>query len=186
MNIQAYIWNLTPDGQVRTRWNFSQWNPSYILHAHWLTQTYYKSHRGYLLQHHRVGGVKLLLEVLIPTCLKFPPHLFSVTLEKRPLCFPGMTTAWRVLLLWVCVCIWLPAQAGGALVISSRNVLTQVFNKNYLWSSRMQTNVSFVIFHVSWCLVESIHFSFKSTSFPWRILRHAGCDEICVAEVAFF
>ncbi|XP_018535592.1 inter-alpha-trypsin inhibitor heavy chain H3 [Lates calcarifer] len=36
-----------------------------------------------------------------------------------------MTTAWRVLLLWVCVCIWLPAQAGGALVISSRNVLTQ-------------------------------------------------------------
>ncbi|XP_022600994.1 inter-alpha-trypsin inhibitor heavy chain H3-like [Seriola dumerili] len=36
-----------------------------------------------------------------------------------------MTAAWRVLLLGACVCIWLPAQARGALVISRRDALTQ-------------------------------------------------------------
>ncbi|XP_040889345.1 inter-alpha-trypsin inhibitor heavy chain H3-like [Toxotes jaculatrix] len=36
-----------------------------------------------------------------------------------------MTAVWRVLLLWVYVCIWLPGQAQGALVISRRNALTQ-------------------------------------------------------------
>ncbi|XP_071351222.1 inter-alpha-trypsin inhibitor heavy chain H3-like [Trachinotus anak] len=36
-----------------------------------------------------------------------------------------MSVAWSVLLLWACVCIWLPAQARGALVISRRDVLTQ-------------------------------------------------------------
>ncbi|XP_036958429.1 inter-alpha-trypsin inhibitor heavy chain H3-like [Acanthopagrus latus] len=36
-----------------------------------------------------------------------------------------MPAVWRVLLLWVCVCIWLPAQVHGALVVSRRDALTQ-------------------------------------------------------------
>ncbi|XP_029288606.1 inter-alpha-trypsin inhibitor heavy chain H3-like isoform X2 [Cottoperca gobio] len=36
-----------------------------------------------------------------------------------------MPAQWRVMLLWICVCIWLPAQAHGALVVSRRDDLTQ-------------------------------------------------------------
>ncbi|XP_069569123.1 inter-alpha-trypsin inhibitor heavy chain H3-like [Brachyistius frenatus] len=36
-----------------------------------------------------------------------------------------MATVWRVLLLWLWVCIWLPAQAQGDLVVSRRDALTQ-------------------------------------------------------------
>ncbi|XP_075316088.1 inter-alpha-trypsin inhibitor heavy chain H3-like [Odontesthes bonariensis] len=45
--------------------------------------------------------------------------------EERPSCLPVMSTMWRVLLLWVCVCICPPAQAQGALVISKRETLTE-------------------------------------------------------------
>ncbi|XP_044029763.1 inter-alpha-trypsin inhibitor heavy chain H3-like [Siniperca chuatsi] len=44
---------------------------------------------------------------------------------ERLFCFPGMPVVWRVMLLWVCVFIWLPAQAQGALVVSRRDALTQ-------------------------------------------------------------
>ncbi|XP_070814508.1 inter-alpha-trypsin inhibitor heavy chain H3-like [Chaetodon trifascialis] len=46
-------------------------------------------------------------------------------LEEKLFCFPGMPAVRRIMLLWVCVCIWLPAQARGALVVSRRDVLTQ-------------------------------------------------------------
>ncbi|XP_041800562.1 inter-alpha-trypsin inhibitor heavy chain H3-like isoform X2 [Chelmon rostratus] len=46
-------------------------------------------------------------------------------LEERLLCFPGMAAVWRVMLLLVCICIWLPAQAQGALVVSRRDPLIQ-------------------------------------------------------------
>uniref|UniRef100_UPI003AAD0594 inter-alpha-trypsin inhibitor heavy chain H3-like isoform X1 n=2 Tax=Centroberyx gerrardi TaxID=166262 RepID=UPI003AAD0594 len=36
-----------------------------------------------------------------------------------------MPVVWKVLLLWVCVCLWLPAQAQGALIISRSDALTQ-------------------------------------------------------------
>ncbi|KAK9529423.1 hypothetical protein VZT92_013516 [Zoarces viviparus] len=36
-----------------------------------------------------------------------------------------MPALWRVMLLWICVCVWLPAQARGALVVSRRNALSQ-------------------------------------------------------------
>ncbi|XP_069006345.1 inter-alpha-trypsin inhibitor heavy chain H3-like [Embiotoca jacksoni] len=36
-----------------------------------------------------------------------------------------MAMVWRVLLLWLWVCIWLPAQAQGDLVVSRRDALTQ-------------------------------------------------------------
>ncbi|XP_029288607.1 inter-alpha-trypsin inhibitor heavy chain H3-like isoform X3 [Cottoperca gobio] len=38
-----------------------------------------------------------------------------------------MPAQWRVMLLWICVCIWLPAQAHGALVVSRRDDLTQSY-----------------------------------------------------------
>ncbi|KAM6947541.1 inter-alpha-trypsin inhibitor heavy chain H3-like isoform 1-T1 [Lycodopsis pacificus] len=40
-------------------------------------------------------------------------------------CFPTMPALWRVMLLWICVCVWFPAQARGALVVSRRNALSQ-------------------------------------------------------------
>ncbi|XP_019942173.2 inter-alpha-trypsin inhibitor heavy chain H3-like isoform X1 [Paralichthys olivaceus] len=46
-------------------------------------------------------------------------------LGERHFCFPGMTVLWRVLLLWVCVCICLPAKAQGALLVSRSDALTQ-------------------------------------------------------------
>ncbi|XP_076607591.1 inter-alpha-trypsin inhibitor heavy chain H3-like [Chaetodon auriga] len=46
-------------------------------------------------------------------------------LEEKLFCFPGMPAVRRIMLLWVCVCIWLPAQARGALVVSRRDALTQ-------------------------------------------------------------
>ncbi|XP_034389630.1 inter-alpha-trypsin inhibitor heavy chain H3-like isoform X2 [Cyclopterus lumpus] len=36
-----------------------------------------------------------------------------------------MPAPWRVMLLWMCVCLALPAQARGALVVSRRNALTE-------------------------------------------------------------
>ncbi|XP_068576728.1 inter-alpha-trypsin inhibitor heavy chain H3a isoform X2 [Cebidichthys violaceus] len=36
-----------------------------------------------------------------------------------------MSALWRVMLLWICVCVWLPAQARGALVVSRRNAISQ-------------------------------------------------------------
>ncbi|XP_075951955.1 inter-alpha-trypsin inhibitor heavy chain H3-like [Anarhichas minor] len=36
-----------------------------------------------------------------------------------------MPALWRAMLLWICVCVWLPAQARGALVVSRRNALSQ-------------------------------------------------------------
>ncbi|KAL7408321.1 hypothetical protein ABVT39_021607 [Epinephelus coioides] len=36
-----------------------------------------------------------------------------------------MPAVWRVLLLWICVCIWLPAQAREALVVSRRDAPAQ-------------------------------------------------------------
>ncbi|KAK5872909.1 hypothetical protein PBY51_013567 [Eleginops maclovinus] len=67
---------------------------------------------------------KLLWEDLKPTCLEFPPHLFSDIMPAlRLLCFPAMPC--RVMLLWICVCIFLPAQAQGALVVSRRDDPTQ-------------------------------------------------------------
>ncbi|XP_034442500.1 inter-alpha-trypsin inhibitor heavy chain H3-like isoform X2 [Hippoglossus hippoglossus] len=44
---------------------------------------------------------------------------------ERHFCFPGMTVVWRVLLLWVCVCICLPAKARGALLVSRSDALPQ-------------------------------------------------------------
>ncbi|XP_059185015.1 inter-alpha-trypsin inhibitor heavy chain H3-like [Centropristis striata] len=70
-----------------------------------------------------VGGVKLLWEDLSPTCLKFPPLLFSAIPGQRLFCFPAMPALWRFMLFWICVCIWLPAQ--GALVVSRKGALTQ-------------------------------------------------------------
>lgn len=60
---------------------------------------------------------------LSPTCLEFPLPLFSATLREK-VCFPAMSAAWRVMLLWVC--IGLPVQVRGALVFSSRDTLTEV------------------------------------------------------------
>lgn len=74
-----------------------------------------------------VGGVKPLWEDLIPVCLEFLLHLFSAMLWQRLFCFQVMPAVWRVMLLWVCFCICLPAQAQGALVVSRRDALTQVF-----------------------------------------------------------
>ncbi|KAG7229604.1 hypothetical protein INR49_012643 [Caranx melampygus] len=45
--------------------------------------------------------------------------------EERLLRFPGMTVVWTALLLGACLCIWLPAQARGAVVISRRDALSQ-------------------------------------------------------------
>ncbi|XP_035517598.1 inter-alpha-trypsin inhibitor heavy chain H3-like [Morone saxatilis] len=50
--------------------------------------------------------------------------------EKRRFCLPGMSTVWRVMLLWFCVCLWPPAQAQGALVVSRRDVPTQIFTES--------------------------------------------------------
>ncbi|KAK1901328.1 Inter-alpha-trypsin inhibitor heavy chain H3 [Dissostichus eleginoides] len=44
---------------------------------------------------------------------------------QRLLCFPAMPAPWRVMLLWVCVCIFLPTQAQGALVVSRGDDPTQ-------------------------------------------------------------
>ncbi|XP_062252828.1 inter-alpha-trypsin inhibitor heavy chain H3-like isoform X2 [Platichthys flesus] len=44
---------------------------------------------------------------------------------KRHFCFPGMPVVWRVLLLWVCVYICLPAKARGALLVSRSDALPQ-------------------------------------------------------------
>lgn len=99
-------------------------------HAHLYTQTTQDSCRGCLLLqhiHHNVGGVELLWEDLIPTCLEFPPHLFATMLKERLLCFPCMPAVWTAMLLWACVYIWLPAYVQGALVISQRDALTKVF-----------------------------------------------------------
>ncbi|XP_034068136.1 inter-alpha-trypsin inhibitor heavy chain H3-like [Gymnodraco acuticeps] len=44
---------------------------------------------------------------------------------QRLLCFPAMPAPWRVMLLWFCVCIFLPTQAQGALVVSRGDDPTQ-------------------------------------------------------------
>lgn len=49
--------------------------------------------------------------------------LFSATLREKD-CFPAMPAAWRAMLLWVC--IGLPVQALGALVIAGGGAPTQV------------------------------------------------------------
>ncbi|KAK9529424.1 hypothetical protein VZT92_013516 [Zoarces viviparus] len=36
-----------------------------------------------------------------------------------------MPALWRVMLLWICVCVWLPAQAREALLVYRRNALSQ-------------------------------------------------------------
>ncbi|XP_027135463.1 inter-alpha-trypsin inhibitor heavy chain H3 isoform X2 [Larimichthys crocea] len=46
-------------------------------------------------------------------------------LVERLFCFPGLPATWRVLLLWICFCICLPAQVQGALIVSHRDALTQ-------------------------------------------------------------
>nr|XP_046240478.1 inter-alpha-trypsin inhibitor heavy chain H3-like [Scatophagus argus] len=46
-------------------------------------------------------------------------------LRERLFCFTGMPVATRVMLMWICICIWLPAQVQGALVVSPRDALTQ-------------------------------------------------------------
>lgn len=73
-----------------------------------------------------VGGVGPLWENMLPTCLEFSPNSCSAVLRERLLCFPGMSTAWRVMLLSLCICIWLPAQVSGALVVSRRDAQTEV------------------------------------------------------------
>ncbi|XP_074470274.1 inter-alpha-trypsin inhibitor heavy chain H3-like isoform X2 [Sebastes fasciatus] len=46
--------------------------------------------------------------------------------EQRLLWFPAMPALWTVtMLLWIYVCIWLPAQVQGDLVVSRREALTQ-------------------------------------------------------------
>ncbi|XP_037636278.1 inter-alpha-trypsin inhibitor heavy chain H3-like isoform X2 [Sebastes umbrosus] len=46
--------------------------------------------------------------------------------EQRLFWFPVMPALWTVtMLLWICVCIWLPAQVQGALVVSRRDALGQ-------------------------------------------------------------
>ncbi|XP_068171605.1 inter-alpha-trypsin inhibitor heavy chain H3-like [Antennarius striatus] len=46
-------------------------------------------------------------------------------LQEGHFSFPGMAAALRVMLLWICICIWLQAQVQGALVVSNRDALTQ-------------------------------------------------------------
>lgn len=94
-----------------------------------------KSCRGTLLLQHTVGAEYNSWEDLIPTCFEFQPHLFSAMLVERLFCFPGLPATWRVLLLWICFCICLPAQVQGALVVSHRDALTQVFKINYMCST---------------------------------------------------
>uniref|UniRef100_A0A8D3D9S8 Inter-alpha-trypsin inhibitor heavy chain H3 n=1 Tax=Scophthalmus maximus TaxID=52904 RepID=A0A8D3D9S8_SCOMX len=60
-------------------------------------------------------------------------------LGERPVCFPGMTAIWRVLLLWACVCICRPAEVGGALVISRSDAPTQ---KVEVYSVRVSCTVT--------------------------------------------
>ena len=127
----------------------SLWETTHAyLHNHTENKSF--GHGGSLLLH-SVGGVQLLLEDLIPTCLRFLPHLFSAMLRERHFCFPGMTVMWRVLLLWVCVCICLPATARGALLVSRSDALPQVFKTSYVCSNCWYTNLWLVLFYV-WCV----------------------------------
>nr|XP_057947699.1 inter-alpha-trypsin inhibitor heavy chain H3-like [Doryrhamphus excisus] len=82
-------------------------------------------HKLTVTDSHRVSlpllwaGVKLSL-----TCLEFPQHLVSAMQGDQPFLFAGMPVFWR-LLLWLCVCIVLPAEGQGALVVSHRDAVIE-------------------------------------------------------------
>ncbi|XP_054639697.1 inter-alpha-trypsin inhibitor heavy chain H3-like [Dunckerocampus dactyliophorus] len=76
----------------------------------------------------KCGRGKALMGRLSLTCLEFPQQLFSAMRGDQPFYFAGMPVCWRLLLL-VCVCIVLPAQGQGALVVSHRDALVEETNQ---------------------------------------------------------
>lgn len=69
---------------------------------------------------HTVGGVGVLREDM--------PGIQS-KIESEATC--SMSAAWRVLM-WVCICIWIPFGVSGALVVSSRDAQTQVLTRVWI------------------------------------------------------
>ncbi|XP_027135469.1 inter-alpha-trypsin inhibitor heavy chain H3 [Larimichthys crocea] len=49
--------------------------------------------------------------------------------DERLFCCPRLPAVWTVMLLWICFCIWLPAQAHEALVVSRAGAVTQEAKK---------------------------------------------------------
>ncbi|XP_007563410.1 inter-alpha-trypsin inhibitor heavy chain H3-like [Poecilia formosa] len=72
---------------------------------------------------HRVGGV-IFTGTLDPTCFKFPAHLFSAVLPRRPSCLQ-LLPRMLLLLLLICICIGPLVQVQGGLVVSRRDGLRQ-------------------------------------------------------------
>lgn len=106
-------------------------------------------------------------------------------LGERPVCFPGMTAIWRVLLLWACVCICRPAEVGGALVISRSDAPTQVFKicaatacgqMSVLFSMSDDTSSVRWWIYIYTLFMKAWICSCKCTSLPCRICRRSGSD----------
>ncbi|KAM6947846.1 inter-alpha-trypsin inhibitor heavy chain H3-like [Lycodopsis pacificus] len=100
-------------------------------------------------------------------------------------CCPTMPALWRVMLLWICVCVWLPAQAREALLVYRRNALSQETEEAMgprLLTKRSTSSVNMVeVFSVK--VDCTVMFRFAHTVMTSRALNKANSSQEIFFEV---